>query len=248
MNKIKLKSPAKINLTLDILGKDDRIGKHFINTIFYRHDDLYDELELKQYDGDENILHCHSPGVPKAGLNTALKAMQILGITGFEITIKKLIPIQAGLGGGSSNAGTLLKYFGEQKGIPEDHLLKLAKEIGADVPFFVINDNLAYFEGFGDLYVQSWSIPPIGLEIVNTGVKIDTAEAYSQIDLEDCASNSIKTESLLKVLNNSKSITTDQINAFVHNDFENSFFKNNPQWKGKGHLCGSGGMMWRFSS
>lgn len=249
MKAISLRSAAKINLTLDILGKDEVRGKHFVNTILYRDDNLYDELELEE-SGFENELVCHTPGVPLSEHNTVLKALELLGINGWRVTIHKKIPMQAGLGGGSSNAGAVLKYFGRKKGIPEHNLLEIAQKIGADVPFFILDDNLAYFEGFGDHFVQSWRIEPLKIEYLPTGINTPTAEAYSKLDLKECGQNSAETELLVKIFNEHQgsldySLLTTHY-SLIHNDFEASFFSNYPAWEGKGNLCGSGGWLWRM--
>jgi len=244
---LKLQSPAKINLTLDILGKDERVGKHFVNTILYRHDALFDKIALKPLQEDRNLLHCDYPGVPKRELNTVMQALDALGVKGWEITIKKQIPTQSGLGGGSSNAGTVLKHFAQQKRIPLDQLHDIAKEIGADVPFFLLEDNLAYAEGFGDQIVQSWTIDPLTLEIIQTGIQVPTQNAYSGLDLKQCGQGSVKTEAFLKLLNETGSVSAEQISSLAHNDFESSFLTEFPQWKNKGWLCGSGGTRWTFA-
>ncbi len=244
MSPVSIHSPTKINLTLDVLGRDERSGKHFVNTILYRDDSFFDEIELGQTGGRGVVLTCDSPEVPTNEENTILKAMKLLGESGWEITLRKKIPIQAGLGGGSSNAGSILKFFGKQKGIPEHELLELAKRIGADVPFFILDDNLAYFEGFGDEYVQSWKIEPLKIDYLNTGIKVSTEEAYTNLNLDHCAKNSVKTERLLGILNSSTNYKPSTINQFFHNDFEDSFFHQYPELQGKGHLTGSGGFLY----
>ncbi len=241
-----LHTPAKINLCLDILGKDERTGRHFVNTILYRDDNLFDEIELKSIPEKRNVLTCSSSGVPTNEENTILKAMKLLGETGWEIHLKKNIPIQSGLGGGSSNAGTILKFFGKEKGIPEHDLLELAKKIGADVPFFVLDDNLAYFEGFGDQYIQSWSVEALKINYLDTGIKVSTQQAYSKLNLDNCGKNSAKTEAFLQILNQKNDFLLPPSHHLLHNDFENSFFRQHPPLKSKGHLAGSGGFLFKL--
>lgn len=245
---IMLHSPAKINLTLDILGRDERTGKHFVTTILYRHDSLSDDIELKEIPGGKNVLICDSSELPNGEENTVLKAMKLLGISGWEITLRKNIPVQSGLGGGSSNAGTILKFFGKQKRIPEQELMQLGKEIGADVPFFIVEDNLAYFEGFGDELVQSWNIPPLEIEIINTGIRVSTKEAYANVNAEYCGKNSAKTEAFLKILNSENLQGSSAWKPLVHNDFEAQFLPEHPELKHQGFLCGSGGFLWSHQS
>lgn len=237
-----------MNLALDILGLDERTAKHFVNTILFRDDSLFDEIEIKSHALKSNVLYCLDQSVPVDDSNTILRALKVLGITGLQITLTKRIPIGGGMGGGSSNAGAVLRHFGNQNGIPEFQLLEMAREIGADVPFFVLDDNLAYAEGFGDQIVQSWTIPPLDIEFVKTGVQVSTARAYADLDMDQCGKGSAKTEALLTMLNSGKDalqcVSTNP--GLFHNDFEHSFFKAHPEWKVKGRLSGSGGMLWKF--
>lgn len=246
MKSFKIISPAKINLTLDVLGKDHQQGKHFLNTFFYRLDDFYDEMTVRKTNDSFNELECDHPDVPTDTTNTILKALELLGERGWHIQLKKNIPIGGGLGGGSSNAGVLLKYFAEQKGIPLDHLEKLARSIGADVPFFMQDNNLAYAEGFGDQILQSWNIQKLEIEVINTQVHVSTQQAYQDLDLNSCGKNIMKTESLLQSIQNGAKVDREFLQPYIHNDFEDSFFKKNPAFVQQGNLCGSGGMMWKF--
>jgi len=261
MPNIRLTSPVKINLTLDILGKDKKRGKHFVNTILYRDDEFCDEISLIPDLKKKNTIHCNDPDIPLDETNTILRALELLGEKGWSISLTKNIPAQSGLGGGSSNAGVILKDFGEKKGIPEHLLMEMGKKIGADVPFFLLDDNLAYFEGFGDVFIQSWRMKPLQINYIETKVPVSTPEAYSSLDLETCGNNSSKTEALLNIfqkeahLSNYKLQTTHLSTSLkasgyklFHNDFESSFFKKNPEWWDKGHLCGSGGYLWSFDS
>ncbi len=264
---MKLISPSKINLALDILGRDERTDKHFVNTILYRHDELFDEIELKQNGTEKNDLKIQGIQIPINESNTVFQALNLLGITGWDIMIHKNIPAQSGLGGGSSNAASVLKVFGEQKGIPTHELQKLGAQIGADVPFFLCEENLAYCEGFGDQVVQSWEVPKLDISVVNTGVRVSTGEAYSGLNLDECGAGSAQTEALLKLLNEFSSLTPDplspqsaatdsgqagetlqNITRFLHNDFEKGFFRDHPEWEGKGSLSGSGGYLWQMLS
>ena len=238
MPSILLKSPAKINLALDILGKDEK--KHFVNTILYKLDDLFDEMELKPLPEKKNVIHCSL----EIQDNLILKALDLLHLTGWEITLRKNIPLQSGLGGASSNAGTILRYFGTILRIPEHELLDLGKSIGSDVPFFILEENLAYFEGYGDQLTQRWNIRPLKISIINTGIQVSTRQAYDRLDEKDLGGNSGLSEAMISCLQNPKDFDLRGLIPHVHNDFEPSFFRKFPEWKGKGHLCGSGGFFW----
>jgi len=243
---ITLHSPSKINLTLDILGKDERVGMHFLNSIFYLHRELQDIITMEKTEGESTVL-CSDPRIPRDKSNTILQALEIIGEKGWKVSLEKNIPPQGGLAGGSGNAGVILKYFGQQRGIPELELERMAQQIGADVPVFLSDDNLIYCEGFGDRIVQSWTIDPLPIELVPTGINVSTPKAFSRLDLGTCGQGSAKTEALLQLLQKSSRITQKDLKALVHNDFEVSFFAAHPEWSGKGNLCGSGGTLWRLT-
>lgn len=243
---ITLHSPAKINLTLDVLGKDERVGKHFLNTIFYLHRELQDVITLEKTERPSEVI-CSDPRIPTDASNTILQALEVIGEKGWKVTLEKHIPPQGGLAGGSGNAGVILKHFGEQRGIPVLEVERMAQQIGADVPVFLSEDNVVYCEGFGDRIVQSWIIDPLPIELVQTGIDVSTAEAFSSLNLGSCGQGSAKTEALLQVLQKPSQLTQKDLKALVHNDFEVSFFTAHPEWSGKGNLCGSGGTLWRFT-
>ena len=248
MQKSVLISPAKINLTLDLLGKSENPDKHFVNTILYRDDTRYDEIELQPGEPGINILHCDHPEVPLGEDNTILKALKELKVTGWDIRLKKNIPLRSGLGGGSSNAAAILQYFGAKTRRNIHELEEIGRHIGADVPFFLQEENLVYCEGFGDQVVQGWLIKPLKIEVIDTGVQVSTAEAYASLDVNVCGEQSVQTELLLKKLQSHPDLPTEIWEHFIHNDFEISFFEKHPEWKGKGNLCGSGGMLWKYNN
>ncbi|MDP3975397.1 MAG: hypothetical protein Q8P95_00595 [bacterium] len=243
---IRLKCPAKINLTLDILGKDELSGKHFVNTILYRDDNFFDEMVLTKSDTPENTISCEHPDVPTDRSNLALRALDVLGEGGWNVALQKHIPTGSGLGGGSSNAGVILRHFGKARGIPELALREMAASLGSDVPFFTLEDNLAYCEGFGDQLVQAWSADPLSIHYHQTGVCVSTAVAYAQLDLVYCGRRSGMTEALLLHLNQF-GVLPGQLQSYLHNDFEAGFFRTHSALIGSGRLCGSGGMLWQLA-
>ena len=186
MSKLKvLKSPAKINIGLWITGKRPD-GYHEIFTIFHTID-LYDRIFIKPYhrlkvdttnpsiNPDENIIY-----------KTAKLFEEWTGIspTG-EILIEKNIPIGSGLGGGSSNAAVMLKYFNEfyKKPLSEKDLFKLAAHIGADVPFF-LKGGMAIGEGTGDKLLFLSKKFNKKVIIIFPNISISTKEIYSRVSLK----------------------------------------------------------------
>ncbi len=152
---LKLFSPAKINLFLNILSKRPD-GYHNLETLFERID-LGDEIILKKKPSGV-FLRVSSSDVPKNGTNLAFKAAELVrrecGIKkGVEITLKKRIPVSAGLGGGSSNAATVLLGLNRlwRLRLTKQKLLNMASKLGSDVPFFVLGTPFALGRGRGEI-------------------------------------------------------------------------------------------------
>ncbi|MEE9904554.1 4-(cytidine 5'-diphospho)-2-C-methyl-D-erythritol kinase [Chlorobium sp.] len=153
MHTLSVKSFAKINLGLLITSKRAD-GYHTIETVFAPVD-WFDTLEFA--DSDSLVMSCTDPGLPVDDENLCLRAARILresaGIgRGVSITLDKRIPFGAGLGGGSSDAATVLRTLNERwnAGASADDLHLLAVRLGADVPYFLEMNGLAYARGIGD--------------------------------------------------------------------------------------------------
>ncbi len=142
MKHLTIKSPAKINLFLKVIGKRSD-GYHNIITLFERIS-LCDEITLSETDDAQIHLSCPYFGVPENEDNLAYKAALLLKEKiktrqGVKIKIKKNIPVAAGLGGGSSNAAAVLLGLNRLWGLnlSRRSLLSYARKIGSDVPFFI---------------------------------------------------------------------------------------------------------------
>lgn len=137
-----LKSFAKINLGLEVIGRRAD-GYHLLRTVFQTIG-LHDAIQVKAGRGRGFSL-TGDGDVDWGGSNTIRKAVELFSqVSGtavdIEVSVKKRIPPGGGLAGGSSNAAVMLAFLNEYSGIrlslPE--LLRLAAEIGADVPFFLV--------------------------------------------------------------------------------------------------------------
>jgi len=104
---------------------------------------------------------------------------------GIEITIRKKIPIAAGLGGGSSNAATTLMALNEISGSPltRDEMLEMGAKLGADVPFFIFG-NRAWVSGIGDRFTEAAPLPPLWFVLINPGFAVSTKQVYQKLYLE----------------------------------------------------------------
>lgn len=155
MGKLVLDSYAKLNLYLAVLNKR-RDNYHNIETLFERID-LCDKIILGLRRDRKIKVICSDPLVPKGDTNLCFRSAKLLSDKfnikrGLQIRIIKRIPVGAGLGGGSSNAASLLLGLNKLWGLrlSREKLLECAEEIGSDVPFFIYGCPFARGSGRGD--------------------------------------------------------------------------------------------------
>ncbi len=189
MNKYKIFSNAKINIGLNVFQKEDD-GYHNIDSIMAPID-LTDEMDITFYSdlGDLKI-ECSDRNIPTDERNILYKTYKVFFEESkkekkkIDIILKKNIPSEAGLGGGSSNAGFFLKLLNEYYGniYNESKLEELAMKIGSDVPFFIKNKT-ARVGGKGnkvDLVENNLKDSIILIKPLDFGVS--TKEAYESFD------------------------------------------------------------------
>ena len=153
--RLNTKSYAKINLGLKVLDSLPD-GYHSIITIM-QEIDFFDLISISQKEHNKIQLICNGPiSVPDDKTNLCYKAAKLIYDNydcphGLDISLTKNVPTGAGLGGGSSNAATVLKQLNEifELKISKNHLRELALEIGCDVPFF-IDGGIQLCEGKGE--------------------------------------------------------------------------------------------------
>jgi len=182
---IQAHSCAKINLALSVLGRRTD-GYHEIQTVFQTID-LWDTIELRASSRLE--LFCDNlPGV-SAEDNLVWKAASLLASTlpgnpGVSITLKKKIPVGAGLGGGSGNAAVTLLALRRfwKAAISDAELSRLAAGLGSDVPFF-LNGGTALGSGRGENIRQLPDMRREHLVVIFPGIHVSTAEAYRSLNL-----------------------------------------------------------------
>jgi 4-diphosphocytidyl-2-C-methyl-D-erythritol kinase len=188
MHSIVLQSPAKLNLYLKVLNKRTD-GYHNIVTLFERIN-LFDEICLKSNQNGSVRIYCDNPHVPRGPKNLVYKVARViqddLGINkGVDIRIKKRIPVAAGLGGGSSNAATVLKGLNKiwNLNLSRHALLSYANFIGSDVAFFLVDSPWALGRRRGD-QVKRLSIKTQLFHIlVVPRVKMYSGQVYSGLKL-----------------------------------------------------------------
>jgi 4-diphosphocytidyl-2-C-methyl-D-erythritol kinase len=190
MREVRIRSFAKINLRLDILGKRAD-GYHELRTIFQTIS-LHDELRLRASKGSGISLTIHgnaalaSEPVEK---NLAYRAVQALRMdlkirNGVAIDLYKIIPAGGGLGGGSSNAAAALFGYLQLTGrkLPMARLMELAASLGADVPIFLFGGR-ALGVGRGEEIYPLPDIPKLPLLlVVPQDIRVPTPEAFSWVN------------------------------------------------------------------
>lgn len=182
---MKFPSPAKVNLYLEVLSKRPD-GYHEIQSLMQRVD-LSDEMEIDL--GGRGIRLVSEGGeVPEGMDNLACRAARIFceefGIRGgLQIRLKKRIPVAAGLGGGSSDAATVLMGLNEllQAGGEGERLMALGAKIGADVPFFIFQKP-ALARGLGEKLTAVNLPGPLWFVMLVPPFQISTAWAYQAYD------------------------------------------------------------------
>jgi 4-diphosphocytidyl-2-C-methyl-D-erythritol kinase len=215
-----VQAPAKVNLTLRILGKRSD-GYHDLDTVMQKLD-LVDTVTLCRSGKTGIQLACPGSETAADESNLVWKAaaafLQETGLEkeyGVSIVLEKKIPIAAGLGGGSSDAGCVLTGMNRlfQTELAEETLIRLAKSLGADVPFFVVSHSAVRATGIGDRMIPHESLDNCSLLLVNPGFSVSTAWAYKNFTLTRADKNS----------NLSDSRENDSIDGQfcpLHNDLE----------------------------
>ena len=178
---------AKINLTLDVLGKRED-GYHDLQSVMQTIS-LRDDIEIDVGTGKPWCLKCDAEGVPADERNLAWKAAKVYCDTlnkdpeGLEIRITKRIPSQAGLGGGSADAAAVLRalnrHFGEPLSIWA--LAELGGRIGSDVPFCVVGGTMMC-EGRGERMRKLPDMPKCVIVVCKPDFPISTPELFRKID------------------------------------------------------------------
>lgn len=184
---LKVNVPAKINLWLEVVRKRDD-GYHELSSLMLPIG-VYDLLELELRSGKGIGLRCSHRLVPSDSRNLAWKAAErFLAAAnmdmGIDIEIEKRIPVGAGLGGGSADAGAVLLGLNELLGEPlsVEQLQTLATSLGADVPFFLYKQP-ALATGIGEKLERVAGLPDYPLVLVKPPLTVATRRIYQSLKL-----------------------------------------------------------------
>ena len=209
-----LPAPAKLNLFLHITGRRAD-GYHLLQSVFVLID-WADTLHIERRDDGLLRRHDLGPALPADDLSLrAARALQQASGSPFgaDISVLKSVPWGAGMGGGSSDAATVLLALNRlwQLNWPRARLLELATPLGADVPFFVGGSN-AFVEGIGEqLTPVEWA--PRRYAVVKPAESLGTAGIFSHPDLARDTEPATLVGSLA-------SMNAEHVPAFGHNDLQ----------------------------
>ena len=178
---------AKLNLTLDVLGKRPD-GYHDLKSVMQTVS-IRDDVEIDLGTGKPWALHCTKEGVPEDERNLAWKAARLFFDTigkdpdGLEIRITKRIPMEAGMGGGSADAAAVLRALNRHYDSPLSilALAELGAGVGSDVPFCVLGGT-AMAEGRGERLRKLPDLPDCCFVVCKPAFSVSTPELYQKID------------------------------------------------------------------
>lgn len=177
---------CKINLGLNVLQKRED-GYHNIETVFYPVP-VYDVLEIITYTGHQTSLNTSGISISQYEENLCLKAYHFLKkdfpqLPAIQMHLHKIIPVGAGLGGGSSDAAFTLSLLNKKYnlGISEPKLFGYALQLGSDCPYFLLNKP-AFATGRGEVMKAiNLSLSKYKMLLINPGIHINTKEIFKEI-------------------------------------------------------------------
>ncbi len=222
---VRVAAPAKINFFLRILAKEES-GYHQLETL-YSAVDLCDEIQLHRTERGVSV-EVVGPSVGRDEENLAYRAadalLQAAGLTtGVHVHLTKNIPIGAGLGGGSSDAGATLRGLNTLLGEPcsASALLQIAGRLGADVPFFASGAGTALAWGRGERLLPIPGGPRLSVLLALPPVQIATGEAYEGLSVPEGITPATLTLDAL--------CRPDTLLDLAVNDFESTVFGRHPE-------------------
>jgi 4-diphosphocytidyl-2-C-methyl-D-erythritol kinase len=217
---------AKINIGLNVINKRFD-GYHNIETFFYPIG-LSDVLEfVPLQDASPGNIHYTATGISIEGPNEnnlCVKAYHLLHhdfkLPAIAIHLHKIIPPGAGLGGGSSDAAFMLSYLNLQfeLKLTTEQLCDYASELGSDCAFFIMNKPLFGYERGNKFKDTSLTLGDLDIVLINPGIHVSTAEAYSTLKPQKPAQ---PLEALI-------SLPVKQWKDKIVNDFEGTVIKKHP--------------------
>ena len=222
---------AKINLRLRVLAREAS-GYHSIETIFQRLD-WGDDVTVRE--AASRSLDCAGPSLPASGLGPVEKNLAYRAAVayaeatgwpkGFAIEIEKRIPVGGGMGGGSADAGAVLRALDALAPAPlGPRLIEVATALGADVPFLSVEHPTALAWGRGERMLAVGPLPARPVVLLAPGVSIGTAEAYGWV-----AESRPRYEAEAALISAADLTDWEAIESLATNDFERVVAKRHPR-------------------
>ncbi len=232
MKKLTKKSYSRITLALDVIKKRTKgefAGFHKLGIIKHQIN-LFDEIAV--CDSDELKIVCDDLTVPTDENNICWKVVELLKKEfdidkNVVIEIKKNIPAQGGLAGGSSNAATTFNLLNKlwNLNLSFDELARLGQKVGMDVPFFFMGGTAFDSESGGVLRNIETKIK-LNFILLLPDFGVSTPEAYKNLDYNKIAQNVDQTKLMENLLlNNEEDFDFNEFVKLMHNDFEMSVFE-----------------------
>ena len=190
MDSLNYKARAKINLGLDVCRRLEN-GYHEVKMVMQTID-LYDELILKKRQDSDIILLINSvDNLGKLEDNLIYKAAKLMKEhyqikQGVEVSLKKNIPVAAGMAGGSTDAAAVMRAMNEmfELGRSKEELMELALPLGADIPYCIMGGT-ALAEGIGEKLTPLPQPPHAEIVVVKPPIMVSTAKVYQSLDLNE---------------------------------------------------------------
>lgn len=189
MKEIRMKALAKINLGLDVVKKRED-GYHEVRMIMQTVK-LYDQIDIHKMDKPGIRLKTNLQYLPVDENNLAYRAARLLieefGIPkGVSIRLRKVIPIAAGMAGGSSDAAAVLVGLNRifQLGLTKQELMERSVKLGADVPYCILRGT-ALAEGIGEKLTRLPAMPKCHVLIAKPGIHVSTKMVYTNLRADE---------------------------------------------------------------
>jgi 4-diphosphocytidyl-2-C-methyl-D-erythritol kinase len=185
---VEAKAPAKVNLFLEVTGKRPD-GYHEISSVAAPVS-LFDELTFEKAAGIE--LDCDNPELPTDESNLVVKAASLLKDRydvrgGVRVSLRKRIPVSAGLGGGSSNAAAAIVALNDlwELGLTHGEMISVAADTGSDVALFLC-EGVVHMRGRGErVSLVENNLPELCLVLAVPPFGLSTADVYSRVRVPD---------------------------------------------------------------
>ncbi len=187
MKEVKRKARAKINLALDVIGKREN-GYHDVRMVMQTIE-LHDKVRLKKIKSDKILMKTNLPYLPRDNRNLVYQVVEYMKATygiksGVYIDLYKVIPVGAGLAGGSTDAAQSVLGMNElfELGLNVETMEEIGAKFGADIPY-CIRGGTMIAEGIGEILTPIKPIMKLHLLIVKPKQSVSTAYVYGNLDV-----------------------------------------------------------------